>query len=128
MIFAVDFDGTISKEDNYPGTGDLIPFSKETINKLYDKGHEIIIWTSRDNDTIENVVNFLQEHGIKYHGINESSKTLLDKYGNNPRKIGADCYIDDKTIGMRKKCGNFNWEKFNKNLDDYISNYLNEKR
>lgn len=118
-VFAIDFDNTIAVENCYPDVGPLIPFSKEFINRLYDDGAYIIIWTSRDVDTLHKVKDFLIENGIKFHKINEPNPTLQEMFGNNPRKIGADWYLDDKTPGMRKEDGTFNWLKAMRNFYNF---------
>ena len=44
MIIAIDFDGTIV-ENKYPKIGTLRKGAKAVINRLYDSGHFIIIYT-----------------------------------------------------------------------------------
>lgn len=94
-VVAVDFDGTITLGDNYPELGTVNKTAVDVINKIKDRGHEVIIWTCRDSWVIEDV---LLEHGVKYDAINENTDYLKDKWGNNPRKVGADILIDDKSL------------------------------
>lgn len=97
MIIAIDFDGTITTGDrNWPLT--LRNKAQEVINKLYNEGHELIIWTCRCGDLLEEAKEFLKEKEIKYHHINEESPTNIEKYGIGGRKIYADIYIDDLGI------------------------------
>jgi hypothetical protein len=98
MILAIDFDGTIV-HDQFPGIGPLKPNSKEVINRLYSEGYFIIIWTCRTLDRMTECIDFLDKNGIKYHLVNISCPTNVEKYsGIDTRKIFADLYIDDKGL------------------------------
>lgn len=93
LVLAIDFDGTIV-EHKMPAIGALKPYADLVINRLYDKGHTIIIWTCRQlPEHINPMIAFLKEKGIKYHYINENSPIVT--YGCYP-KIYADLYIDDR--------------------------------
>jgi hypothetical protein len=99
LIIAIDFDGTIV-DNIYPEIGKLKPMAKEIINKLYNDGHYIIIWTCRNNSHIEydlltDMKYFLEENDIKYHKINKNVDHI--KSGDTP-KIYADIYIDDRSL------------------------------
>lgn len=118
-IFAIDFDNTIAREDCFPDVGELLPFAKEFVNRLYDDGAYIIIWTSRDIDSLHNVEKFLSDNKIKHHSINNPNPAMTNKYGNNPRKVGADWYLDDKTPGLRKEDGTFDWITAMSNFYDF---------
>ena len=48
MIIAVDFDGTIV-EHRYPAIGKEIPFAIDTLKKLQEEGHRLILWSERMN-------------------------------------------------------------------------------
>jgi hypothetical protein len=101
MILAIDFDVTIVDHE-YPLIGKLKPNAKEIINKLYNDGYKIIIWTCRyvDKDILL-VKEFLSDNKIQYHKINEN----IECNGFNPYpKVYADLYIDDKNL-----CGIPNW-------------------
>jgi len=109
LVFAIDFDGTIV-EDKYPEIGKLRPGAKRVINKLYEKGHTIIIWTCRCNQNREILdkeimIDFLLLNKIKYHKINDNPDCVY--FGCYP-KIYYNYIIDDKQIG-----GLPNWEKIN---------------
>lgn len=92
---AIDFDNTITKNDNYPEIGELRTNARVTINKIIESGHEVIIWSCRDSEEIER---YLHERGVKYTTINENTPHLIKKWGNDPRKVGADYFIDDKNL------------------------------
>ena len=44
MVIAVDFDGTIV-EHRYPSIGKELPFAVETLRRLSEEGHRLILWT-----------------------------------------------------------------------------------
>jgi hypothetical protein len=94
---AVDFDGTIV-EDDYPRIGKPIIFAFETLKKLQEKGHRLILWTYRDGKRLEEAVAFCEEHGITFYAVNKSfpEEEFNDRHS---RKINADYFIDDRNIG-----------------------------
>jgi hydroxymethylpyrimidine pyrophosphatase-like HAD family hydrolase len=98
MIIAIDFDGTICR-GKYPAIDGLQPYAKDVINRLYDEGHYIIIWTCRRGDCLTEAINFLLEKGVKFSRINDCSPEIVKQYGNNSRKVYAHLYIDDKQVG-----------------------------
>lgn len=111
MIIAVDFDGTIA-EHEYPNIGALKPGAKETINKWYDAGHKIIIWTCRMNKEAEEAKQFLIDNGINFHTLNENANPS-DEFNPEP-KVFAHLYIDDR--GFRFTDDKYNW--------NYLSNKI----
>lgn len=94
MIIAIDFDGTIAKWAKFPNIGTLVPNSREVINRLYDSGHKIIIWTCRGKGGEESVVKWLQDNDVRYHSINMNTHSVT--FDPSPKVI-ADLYIDDKS-------------------------------
>lgn len=99
----VDFDGTIV-EHKYPKIGELKPDAVEAVNKLYDAGWEIIIYSCRmlaDGrptdmfpDTFHEIKPFLDAAGLKYDRISTREEG----------KPFASWYIDDRAIAF-----NDNW-------------------
>jgi len=97
FTIAVDFDGTIV-EDEYPKIGKPIIFAFETLKKLQDKGHRLILWTYRNGKPLQEAVAFCKENGITFYAVNKSfpEENFDPKYS---RKINADYFIDDRNIG-----------------------------
>tara|TARA_R110000787_G_scaffold71771_3_gene159819 strand:+ start:16152 stop:16547 length:396 start_codon:yes stop_codon:yes gene_type:complete len=97
LTIAVDFDGTIV-DDAYPKVGKEKLFAFETLKKLQEKGHRLILWTYRSGRTLEEAVEFCKENGITFYSVNNSfpEEIFEDKYS---RKINADVFIDDRNIG-----------------------------
>jgi len=96
MRYCFDLDGTICDTPcNSDGHGmrywesTPIPFMVETVNRLYDEGHYIIIMTARGRgsgkDWTELTEEFLQRWGVKYHELEPMF-----------HKPNADIFIDDK--------------------------------
>ncbi len=97
LIIAVDFDGTIV-EDAYPKIGKPMIFAFETLKKLQEEGHRLILWTYRSGEKLDEAVKFCEEHGINFYAVNKSfPEEEFD--GSFSRKIHADLFIDDRNIG-----------------------------
>ena len=86
MTIAVDFDGTIV-EHKYPAIGRELPFAIETLKKLRDEHHRLILWTVR-------------EGRLEFYAVNrdypEEEKGRNNHYS---RKLKADLFIDDRNLG-----------------------------
>ena len=99
VILAVDFDGTIVK-DEYPGIGKALPGAIQAINELYDDGYCIIINSCRARDKEDEMIDWLNRNGVKYCHANENCQCRVVSYRTDCRKISADCIIDDKSLMM----------------------------
>lgn len=95
-IIAVDFDGVIN--------ADFVE-SRRFLNILKDKGHTIVIWSTRNNP---------RQHGENQSVLMSTMKKMLDE-NNIPYdeiddgsigKYHAQVYIDDKAIKFEN-----NWEE-----------------
>ncbi|GAB1856672.1 hypothetical protein MHTCC0001_15070 [Flavobacteriaceae bacterium MHTCC 0001] len=97
LTIAVDFDGTIV-EDAYPKIGKPKLFAFETLKKLQDEGHKLILWTYRCGKHLESAVKFCEDNGIIFYAVNQSYPE--EEYSPKmSRKINADIFIDDRNIG-----------------------------
>ncbi len=97
LTIAVDFDGTIV-EDAYPAIGKPKLFAFETLKKLQERGHRLILWTYRYGKELDEAVAFCKKNGIIFYAVNKSfpEEEFEKKYS---RKIHADIFIDDRNIG-----------------------------
>ena len=94
---AIDFDGTIV-EDAYPKVGKPKLFAFETLKKLQQNGHRLILWTYRYGTTLQEAVDFCKENGLEFYAVNNSfPNEVYDP--NKSRKINADLFIDDRNVG-----------------------------
>ncbi|EDP71526.1 hypothetical protein FBALC1_03542 [Flavobacteriales bacterium ALC-1] len=97
LIIAVDFDGTIV-EDGYPKIGKTRIFAFETLKRLQQDGHRLILWTYRNGSKLQEAVDFCKENGIEFYAVNASFPG--EKFDDTrSRKIHADLFIDDRNIG-----------------------------
>lgn len=96
LTIAIDFDGTIV-EDEYPRIGKPKLFAFETLIKLQDHGHRLILWTYRYGKELDDAVSFCKEQGVVFYAVNKSfpEEEFDPKYS---RKINADLFIDDRNI------------------------------
>ncbi|WP_204346720.1 BT0820 family HAD-type phosphatase [Psychroserpens algicola] len=97
LVIAIDFDGTIV-EDAYPKVGKPRIFAFETMKRLQQDGHRLILWTYRCGQKLDEAVAFCKANDITFYAVNQSFPE--EQYDNSvSRKIYADIYIDDRNIG-----------------------------
>lgn len=97
MTIAVDFDGTIV-EEAYPQIGKPIPFAIDVLKKLiYEDYHHVILWTVREGALLEEAVQYCRQRGVEFYAVNKLHPDLPDEY--RPRKVAADIFIDDRSLG-----------------------------
>jgi len=97
LTIAVDFDGTIV-ENKYPQIGKPMMFAIESLKKLQEEGHLLILWTYRSGKELDNAVEFCKKNGINFYAVNKSyPEEIFDE--SQSRKIQADIFIDDRNIG-----------------------------
>jgi hypothetical protein len=104
MIIAVDLDDTLCKgtmpwpkdpEKNQPKvtrffeTCSPILEAISKVNKMFDEGHTIIIWTSRRPDDYKTTFDWLYNNKVKFHDL------IL-------HKLRVDVYIDNQSVTMRE--------------------------
>lgn len=97
LIIGVDFDGTIV-EDAFPKIGKTRIFAFETLKKLQEDGHRLILWTYRSGTKLDEAVKFCEDNGIVFYAVNKSFPEEQFDYTKS-RKIYADLFIDDRNIG-----------------------------
>jgi glycerol-3-phosphate cytidylyltransferase len=108
LIYCFDFDETICFRNSGEDYTKAFPISGvvEHINKLYDDGHRILIFTARGASSgrywLNVTYNQCLEWGLKFHSI-------------NPRKPSYDIIIDDKAI---------NAEDFRKSINAEVKGFV----
>ena len=118
-IIAVDFDNTLF-ETEYPTI--LRPISPvvEMAKERRARGDKLILWTCREGAELEAAVEACRAEGLEFDAVNDNLPEEKAKWGNNPRKVAADEYIDDKNVwyGFHKE-GTYKFyeEDGNLNLD-----------
>lgn len=98
MKIAVDFDGTIV-EHKYPDIGVEIPFAIKTLKLLQKDGHQLILWTVREGDLLQNAVMYCHKKGLDFYAINANFSGEMPNHPNYSRKIKADLFLDNVSLG-----------------------------
>ena len=95
---AIDFDGTLFTEgwQTRSGIGKPIISTIEAAKKEQRNGAELILWTTREGDALQAALHACAVYGIFFDAVNESCDDWKAYYGNDPRKIGATEYWDDR--------------------------------
>lgn len=101
-IIACDFDGTLCTYEHgqFPKIGEPI---QETIDALLAEqqmGSKIILWTCRIKEPLEDAINWCKERGIIFDAINDNIPEMIEKFGENPRKISYSELWDDKNVTL----------------------------
>ena len=97
MVFAVDFDGTLSF-GQYPDAGPANDGLIDFLNTRKSKGDKLILWTCREGEYLRRAVDFCHDHGLEFDAINDNLPENVEKYGVNSRKVSCDFYIDDRAM------------------------------
>lgn len=103
MIIAVDFDGTIV-EHRYPAIGKEIPFAIDTLKRLIDDGHKLVLWSVREGELLDDAVRWCEERGLRFYAVNknfdeDSDNENLKNNAAYSRKLKAKVFIDDRNVG-----------------------------
>ena len=99
MTIAVDFDGTIV-EHRYPAIGNELPFATETLKMLIAEHHKLILWTVREDELLQEAVDWCKERGVEFYAINRDYPEEVASHNRSySRKIKADYFIDDRNLG-----------------------------
>jgi hypothetical protein len=121
LTIAIDFDGTIV-EDDYPNVGKPRIFAFETLKKLQEDGHRLILWTYRSGLRLEEAVEFCKDNGINFYAVNKSFPEEQFDYTKS-RKIHADLFIDDRNIG-----GILGWGEIYQKITNKAPNFDERKK
>lgn len=100
-VYAVDFDGTLC-ESVWPGIGEP---NMQLINHLIKRrseGVKLILWTCRVGERLQEAVDWCKEHGLEFDAVNDNVPEMVERFGANPRKVYATCYIDDLSVNKEK--------------------------
>jgi hypothetical protein len=107
MIIAFDFDGTITKYNEYPKCGELRQYIEVCIQKLVQEGHKILIFTCRDTQHLDqlypyiDMVEYLIKNNIPFDTIN---RNVNPSTYFNPIKPYWNILVEDTSLGW-----NNNW-------------------
>ena len=99
MIIAIDFDGTIV-ENRYPEIGHERPFAIDTLKMLQQDRHQLVLWTCREGQLLEDALQWCRERGVEFYAANRDYPE--ETTDNNPyfsRKLKVDLFLDDRNLG-----------------------------
>lgn len=96
---AIDFDGCLC-EDKYPDIGLPNWTVINAARRRQENGAGLILWTCREGEALEAAIDAAKSWGLHFDAVNESLPEWKEYYGNNPRKVGATEYWDDKAVGI----------------------------
>lgn len=103
MIIAFDFDGTITKRNEYPDCGEIREGIVHCIIRLHNEGHDIMIFTCRDVQHISQIaaynkmINYLINKSIPFRTIN---RNVNPTRAFNPIKPYWEILVDDSALGF----------------------------
>ena len=99
MTIAVDFDGTIVRH-RYPEIGSEIPFALQTLKMLAKEGHQIILWSVREGDLLQEAVDWCRERGLEFYAVNKDFPEEDPQRNKHfSRKLKVELFIDDRNVG-----------------------------
>ena len=90
-IVAVDFDGTLSLDSQYPNIGQFNIPLYEALMRLRSIGWSIVLWTCREGKELKEAVEWCKMNGLEFDAVNENPPEVPFK----SRKVVANIYIDD---------------------------------
>ena len=97
MKIAVDFDGTIV-EHQFPEIGSELLFAIETLKELQKQKHQLVLWTFRSGQYLDDAVEYCRQRGLEFYAVNKNypEEEFTESIS---RKINADLFIDDRNLG-----------------------------
>ena len=94
-VIAVDFDGTLFETD-YPRIVRPILPVIEMAKKRREADDKLILWTCREGAELDSAVEACRAFGLEFDAVNDNLPEAKAEWGNNPRKVAADEYWDDR--------------------------------
>ena len=89
---------------------------------LIEERHQLILWTCREGQLLEDALAWCDQRGIRFYAINRDYPEETTE--NNPsfsRKIKADMFIDDRNLGGLPDWGTiYRMVKHHKKWEDMV--------
>lgn len=95
LYIGIDFDGTVVTHA-YPEIGRPLEGAIETLIKLQEAGHKLILYTMRSGERLAQAVEYLEENGVQLYAVNDNP---TQKHWTESPKIFCNLVIDDNTLG-----------------------------
>lgn len=99
-IIGVDFDGTLAiTRGTYPRIQGPIQEIIDYVKSEQAAGAYLILITMREYNELKDAVAWAKEQGLRFDAVNDNLPQMKEFFGNNPRKIFCNEYLDDTNIG-----------------------------
>lgn len=99
-IVGVDFDGTLAiTRGTYPKIQGPIQEVVDYVKSEQAAGAHLILITMREYDELRQAVEWCKEQGLHFDAVNDNLPQMKEFFGNNPRKIFCNEYLDDTNMG-----------------------------
>ena len=99
-IIGVDFDGTLAvTKGTYPRIQGPMQEILDYVKSEQAAGAYLILITMREYDELQQAVEWCKEQGLHFDAVNDNLPQMKEFFGNNPRKIFCNEYLDDTNIG-----------------------------
>lgn len=96
-IIAIDYDGTIAL-NSYPQAGDPNWPIIEKAKAEKAAGSKLILWTCREGEELSIALMACDKWGLQFDAINDNLPEMKKAWGDNPRKVFANEYWDDRSV------------------------------
>ena len=120
MDILIDFDGTVVTH-KYPKIGNEIDNCVKTLKRLIDSGHNLILFTMRDDIELQDAIQWFKSKNIPLYGIN---KNPTQHIWTTSSKAYGTLIIDDICLGIPLLYDNdsqrdfVDWNKVEKMLEE----------
>lgn len=99
-IIGVDFDGTLAvTKGTYPRIQGPIQEIIDYVKSEQAAGAYLVLITMREGEELHQAVMWCMEQGLEFDAVNDNLPHMKEFFGNNPRKIFCNEYLDDTNIG-----------------------------
>ena len=103
MIVAVDFDGTLTRTDDYPeAQPNYIGF--HAILKFKKRGGKVILLTCRAGEELEYAVDFCRTFGLTFDAVNSNLPEMEQKWLQSGHTVSPKVFADVYEIRQVKLC------------------------
>ena len=96
---AVDFDNTLFETD-WPDIKKPIWPTINAARTAKEEGAELILWTTREGGHLTAALEACENVGLTFDAVNDNTETMKKLWGNDPRKVGATEYWDDRAVKL----------------------------
>lgn len=96
---AVDFDNTLFETD-WPDIKNPIWPAINAARTAKEEGAELILWTTREGEHLTAALEACENVGLTFDAVNGNTESMKKLWGNDPRKVGATEYWDDRAVKL----------------------------